>query len=885
MFGSPSGSGSTRADVTFRANIGQFRADVSEARQIYQRSTGQMSDAALRMAVAQEKLDRSIHKYGAESLQAKQVTVAWRNEMRSLQTQADRTEREVSQTSRSLERASRGALAGSGAFRSLRGSIAFASASFLGGAGLIYGIRQAISAASNLEEQQNATRVVFRASARDVLDWSKTTAGAMGIASDRALEYAGSIGGIANASGLTRKESADLSKSIVQLAADLASAKNADPSDMLERLRSGLVGEAEPLRRYGVLLSAARVEQEAYRLGLAKVGDELSEGQKVQARYSLILKDTADFQGDYARTADSLANSQRTLSALWREASILVGQALAPSFTEVVQGARDWLREDKNRAELQRTVNQLVSDGEKVVRGFAAGLKLVKEAAEPVVGAVGGVANAVEIATVLWATFKAKALLSFAATAVASRVTAARMAADAAFAGRAWDAATRPRVMSVTTVGGGLTKGGLARGALAFVGLTPGTAILTGAALLAYFGIRSGQRGVDYDKLKRAAQTGNLTYAQLDQLSEFLSDAQESELRGLIARANARRGRGGRITDAGDRSDAGRAPGESGRDGGDGARPRRTLDDVELDLSRAGTTGDTADDARYLREKRALLERQMRFLERRQELGKLTKEQQQKLRQVYGELASVQSQLDSIAADGERKLEERRERAAAARQAERERVQAAIRARIERRETKLTIAQELAEATKKDLLDDKTALVELRRFYGLQAGNDDLTLKERQEFAAKRRDVRRRLHELNEQAVADAIEDEKLTARERQRLRRLGGSSLVRQAEREMRRSGRSGSGGEEGITREQVESMQFEFLQSLQGLFNEFGGNLFPEGTFDDMGRVGTHAAIQTELLRDQNRTLEHLAAGARQPASRYGYRVLTSAFDGYSF
>src|SRR2546423_392990 len=78
-------------------------------------------------------------------------------------------------------------------------------------------------------------------------------------------------------------------------------------------LRAGVVGESEPMRRFGVLLSEAAVKAEAARLGIARVGAELTEGQKVQARSSLIIAGMADASGDLVRTQDSVANRLREI--------------------------------------------------------------------------------------------------------------------------------------------------------------------------------------------------------------------------------------------------------------------------------------------------------------------------------------------------------------------------------------------------------------------------------------------------------------------------------------------------------------------------------------------------------------------------------------------
>lgn len=198
----------------------------------------------------------------------------------------------------------------------------------------------AVTAASDLSEAVNKTRVVFDDAAGQVLAFGRTSAEGFGISESAANEAAASFGQLLETSGLAESRAASMSVQLVKLAADLASFNNIDPSEALEKLRSGLAGEAEPLRQVGVLLSEARVKQEAYRAGIAKVGRELTEAQKVQARYRLILEDTAKAQGDFGRTAEGLANRQRILRASWEDMQAQLGQELLPVMVELADAVQ-----------------------------------------------------------------------------------------------------------------------------------------------------------------------------------------------------------------------------------------------------------------------------------------------------------------------------------------------------------------------------------------------------------------------------------------------------------------------------------------------------------------------------------------------------------------
>lgn len=213
-------------------------------------------------------------------------------------------------------------------------------------AGLGLGVqlsRQFADAASDLNEQVNKTETIFGGSSDEISAWSKTTASAFGISRTEALSAAGAFGQLLETSGLTRREAAGMSRGLVELGSDIASFNNIDPADALLKLRSGLAGEAEPLRQVGVLLSETRVKQEAYRLGIVQSGATLTEAQKVQARYSLILKDTTSAQGDFSRTSGGLANQQRILRARFADTRAELGGRLLPIMLKATEAANDLL--------------------------------------------------------------------------------------------------------------------------------------------------------------------------------------------------------------------------------------------------------------------------------------------------------------------------------------------------------------------------------------------------------------------------------------------------------------------------------------------------------------------------------------------------------------
>lgn len=199
------------------------------------------------------------------------------------------------------------------------------------------GALAAVNMASDLEETKNKVSVVFGDMTTSVMDWSKDSAEAFGLSQQQALEAAGTYGNLFLTLGLGQQPAAEMSTSLIGLASDLASFNNANPEEVLAALQSGLVGQSEPMRKFGVNLSEAAVSAKAMEMGLADAEGNLSEAAKVQARYALILEQTTTAQGDFARTADGLANSTRTAKAQIADAGAVLGQQLLPYALQFVK--------------------------------------------------------------------------------------------------------------------------------------------------------------------------------------------------------------------------------------------------------------------------------------------------------------------------------------------------------------------------------------------------------------------------------------------------------------------------------------------------------------------------------------------------------------------
>lgn len=196
--------------------------------------------------------------------------------------------------------------------------------------------------AAALGETQNKVDTIFAESARQFDDWSASAAKAFGQSKKQALDGVSTFGIFGRAAGLSGDNLVAFSKTLTELAADLASFNNTPVDDALTALGAGLRGEQEPLRQFGVLLDDATLRQAALRRGLIETTNQaLTPQQKVLAAYDEILKQTSIQQGDFARTSESLANQQRILDAETKNLRTELGQKFQPIINDVTSSMID----------------------------------------------------------------------------------------------------------------------------------------------------------------------------------------------------------------------------------------------------------------------------------------------------------------------------------------------------------------------------------------------------------------------------------------------------------------------------------------------------------------------------------------------------------------
>lgn len=198
---------------------------------------------------------------------------------------------------------------------------------------------EAVQKASDLRESMAITEQVFDANTDAVEEWAKASDDAF--SQSEAMSFAAQFGTAFKNVGLALDDTTAKAEAMTTLAGDLGSAFNRGSDEAANALRSGLLGESEPLRAFGVFLDEAKVKAKAAAMGMKPLNGALSDGQKVAARYALIMEQTADSQGMFGRDTDSLADASKRLNSNITDLETMLATKAIPTLATFAGAAAD----------------------------------------------------------------------------------------------------------------------------------------------------------------------------------------------------------------------------------------------------------------------------------------------------------------------------------------------------------------------------------------------------------------------------------------------------------------------------------------------------------------------------------------------------------------
>lgn len=338
-----------------------LEADVAKASRALSAARLKEQDSVGKVRVAQAQLNEANKKYTSDSSQVIRAQERLATASRQLETAHEGTEKATDDLKRSQGELARAAdragdelaEAGNRGVTGFRSNVVGGVKSFAGplvaafaalGIGNIVAdafrgakdfVLGSIDIASDLSESVNAVQVAYGDAANEVLKLGENSAQAFGLSKRDLNGYATQFSSFVTTIAGSGGDVAGTLQTLVGRGTDFASVFNTDVSEALRLFQSGLAGETEPLRKYGIDLSAATVEAYALANGIGDGVGALTEAEKVQARYGSLLEQTAKVQGDFANTSSELANQNRINAAEWDNVQAKIGTAFLPVAKEL----------------------------------------------------------------------------------------------------------------------------------------------------------------------------------------------------------------------------------------------------------------------------------------------------------------------------------------------------------------------------------------------------------------------------------------------------------------------------------------------------------------------------------------------------------------------
>lgn len=193
-----------------------------------------------------------------------------------------------------------------------------------------------IKYASDMTENVNKVDVAFGKNAKEVRQWGNSTLKTFGVAKVEALNMVALYGDMSTSMGLSTATASKMSTELVGLAADMASFKNIRIDVAKTALAGVFTGETESLKRLGIVMTQANLQQYALSQGITTNIKDMSQAQKVNLRYNYVLSVTKNAQGDFARTSGSAANQMRLMTESLKELAANFGSLIIPAFTSII---------------------------------------------------------------------------------------------------------------------------------------------------------------------------------------------------------------------------------------------------------------------------------------------------------------------------------------------------------------------------------------------------------------------------------------------------------------------------------------------------------------------------------------------------------------------
>lgn len=201
----------------------------------------------------------------------------------------------------------------------------------------------AFKLAGDYEQAMGKMNDVFGENNKAVEDWLDTSMESFGLSRLSASEMLADFGALFDNYGFKIEETTKMSQNLVERVRDLGARFNATSEETATALNAIFTGQTEPLRKFGVMLNQASLQEYALAQGIKKKVSEMSEAEKVQLRYNYVMQETTKSLGYYKKEQDTASAQLETFKEVLKEVGVTFGEQILPMFTPILQAINNGL--------------------------------------------------------------------------------------------------------------------------------------------------------------------------------------------------------------------------------------------------------------------------------------------------------------------------------------------------------------------------------------------------------------------------------------------------------------------------------------------------------------------------------------------------------------
>lgn len=215
------------------------------------------------------------------------------------------------------------------------------AASFISAQAAVWAIQKAFTilkkvmvdsaaAASKAEETANLFNTTFSNIEGTANNVASKLSSSLGVATSSAQQMIGLFGDLAMGYGQTQTAALEFADQAVKTGLDIISFKNltGDTTELLQSMASGLAGNFENFRKWGIIVTQTEIKQRLAKKGLDKLTGSAYQYAKVQETLAIVQEKSKNAIGDMAKTLESTENINRRLGEANKELLETMGSGI-----------------------------------------------------------------------------------------------------------------------------------------------------------------------------------------------------------------------------------------------------------------------------------------------------------------------------------------------------------------------------------------------------------------------------------------------------------------------------------------------------------------------------------------------------------------------------